>query len=98
MEDLVKRECITTLVNRGLEESAAVLSQLGVASAPIDEIDKVVMINKMMEVCDSSGKEIAFCEEFLQSDIYIRYSESIKKMTGVIFEKMDEILTEKTKH
>ncbi len=98
MEDLVKRECIKVMIDQGLEESASILKNIGLDAPSIDEIDKTILVNRMYEVCESSGKEIEFCEEFLKSEIYIRYCDSIKKMTGVIFEKMEEMMGGNTIH
>ena len=98
MEDVLKRECIALLVDQGMAESKAMLEGLGIEFMPFDDIDKQVMINKMFHVCESSGVDILFCEEFLKSEVYTTYMRSIKKMTGVILDKMSDYMENKTKH
>ncbi len=98
MEDLLKRECIEHLVEQGLAESKTLLEGLGVEFIPPDDIDKQVMLGKMIAVCDSSGEEIVFCEDFLKSEMYKRYATSIKKMTGVILDYMTEYMGNNAVH
>jgi hypothetical protein len=98
MEDLVKRECIEFLVEQGIGQSESLFRKMGIEITPIDSIDKKLIIDKMMKVCDSTGTEIKLCEEFLASEVFTRYSESISKMTEVIFNECTNIAELATKH
>lgn len=94
-DDFVKKEVIKDL----LQQMISVSSNLTGEVITIDDIEKELIVNKMFEVCKSSAVDMLTVDEFMKTELYKTYVESIGLMTQALIKHIAErAIVDKTIH
>lgn len=96
--DELKRKLIREFIDGGIADAAAMITSVGGVPMEMDEIDRQLMVDKMYDVCVSSGEEMQAIEDFFKSDEYKTYVESVSAMTDVILKEAAKSIPNKTIH
>lgn len=83
-----KREVIQKIVERGVEQANDLLSSISSNKLTLSSESKTELVDKLEKVCESTAEEILVVEEFLNGEIYKRYTESTTAMSKVVFEHL----------
>ena len=78
-DDVLKREIISEFLSQIQEMSKALV---GADASVMDNIEKELLLDKLCSSCKSSGEDLVVVQEFMKTDVYKTYVESIELMTA----------------
>ncbi len=81
----LKREVLSSMLDQGVAQAKSLLPSVNI---DLIEKDREVLLDKLCQVCKSSGEDLLVVDEFIKSDLYEAYLESMAQMISVITEHL----------